>query len=92
MPMTCFKEIKKINPKYICKHKRHQIDKQIKKNNVGDNTIPQFKLHYRAIAIKTACHKQKKYMKTKWNRIENPDINHATTAIGFLTKESRTYI
>jgi hypothetical protein len=56
IPMTFITEIEKSTIKFIWKHKRLQIVKATlsKKNNDRDITVPDFKLYYRAIAIKSA--------------------------------------
>jgi hypothetical protein len=56
IPMTFLAETEKSALKFTWKHKRSQVAKAIlsKKNNSGGITISNFKLCYRAIAIKTA--------------------------------------
>jgi hypothetical protein len=56
IPMTLFTEIVKSILKFTGKHERTQIDKVIliKKTDAGGFTKLDFKLYYKAIAIKTA--------------------------------------
>jgi hypothetical protein len=56
IPMTFCTKLEKAIMKYIWKHQRPQIAKAFlsKKSNAGGIRIPDIKLYYRAITIKTA--------------------------------------
>jgi hypothetical protein len=55
-----------------------------KKSNAGGITIPDFKLNYRAIAIKNVWYWHKNRNEDQRNRIEDPDVNsHNYTRLVF---------
>jgi hypothetical protein len=77
IPMTFIRDWK-INQKLIWRHKSLWIAKAMlsKKLYVGDTTTPNFKLYYRAIAIKTVLY----WYEDQWHRTEDPDMNPCSEA------------
>jgi hypothetical protein len=86
IPMTFIIVIEIPNLKFIWKHNRPQIAKAIfsKKSNAGGIIIPNFKLYYRAMAIKTAWYWHKNRYEDQWNRTEDLDMSlHSYTYLIF---------
>ena len=91
LPMACSTELGKKISQFMWKHKRSQTAKAVlrKQNGAEGFNLPDFRLYYKAIVIKTVWYWHKNRNIDHLNNRESPEINPMGTL--FLAKEEIIY-
>ena len=92
IPTQFFNEIEGAICKFIWNNKKPRIAKTLvnDKRNSGGITMPDVKLNYRAIVIKTAWNWYTDRQVDQWNRIEDPEMSPHTFGHLIFEKGAKT--